>query len=29
MNQNALPIPDPYAVLSLVPGAEDEQIRAA
>jgi curved DNA-binding protein CbpA len=29
MNLNALPIPDPYAVLGLGPGAEDEQIRAA
>jgi curved DNA-binding protein CbpA len=29
MNQSALPIPDPYAVLGLGPGAEDEQIRAA
>ena len=29
MNVNALPIPDPYAVLGLGPGAEDEQIRAA
>jgi curved DNA-binding protein CbpA len=29
MNQSALPITDPYAVLGLDPGAEDEQIRAA
>src|SRR5260370_12388175 len=29
MNLSALPIPDPYAVLGLGPGAEDEQIRAA
>ena len=29
MRNNALPIPDPYAVLGLGPGAEDEQIRAA
>ena len=29
MNQSALPIPDPYAVLGLGPGAEDERIRAA
>ena len=29
MHQNALPVPDPYAVLGLSPGAEDEQIRAA
>jgi curved DNA-binding protein CbpA len=29
MNLNAFPIPDPYAVLGLRPGAEDEQIRAA
>jgi curved DNA-binding protein CbpA len=29
MNQSALPIPDPYAVLGLGTGAEDEQIRAA
>jgi curved DNA-binding protein CbpA len=29
MNQSALPIHDPYAVLGLGPGAEDEQIRAA
>jgi len=29
MNLDALPIPDPYAVLGLGPGADDEQIRAA
>lgn len=29
MYVNVLPIPDPYAVLGLGPGAEDEQIRAA
>jgi curved DNA-binding protein CbpA len=29
MNLSALPISDPYAVLGLEPGAEDEQIRAA
>jgi curved DNA-binding protein CbpA len=29
MKNGALPIPDPYAVLGLGPGAEDEQIRAA
>jgi curved DNA-binding protein CbpA len=29
MNQRALPISDPYVVLGLVPGADDEQIRAA
>jgi curved DNA-binding protein CbpA len=29
MNKSALPIPDPYAVLGVGPGAEDEQIRAA
>jgi curved DNA-binding protein CbpA len=29
MNLSALPIPDPYAVLGLDPGANDEQIRAA
>jgi curved DNA-binding protein CbpA len=29
MKNSALPFPDPYAVLGLEPGAEDEQIRAA
>jgi curved DNA-binding protein CbpA len=29
MNLSALPIPDPYTVLGLGPGANDEQIRAA
>ena len=29
MNQSALLIHDPYAVLGLGPGAEDEQIRTA
>jgi curved DNA-binding protein CbpA len=29
MNLSELPIPDPYAVLGLGSGAEDEQIRAA
>jgi curved DNA-binding protein CbpA len=29
MKDSALPIPDPYAVLGLEPGAGDEQIRAA
>ena len=29
MKNSALPIPDPYAVLGLRPGAEDQQIRAA
>jgi curved DNA-binding protein CbpA len=29
MSQSALPIADPYAVLGLGPGADDEQIRAA
>jgi curved DNA-binding protein CbpA len=29
MNLSPLPTPDPYAVLGLAPGAEDEQIRAA
>jgi curved DNA-binding protein CbpA len=29
MKNSALPIPDPYAVLGLEPGAEDEPIRTA
>jgi len=29
MNVSTLPISDPYAVLGLGPGADDEQIRAA